>query len=377
MPWKDKDRMTLKLEFLKEFLEKKVNISTLCIDFGISRKTAYKWIKRYKESGLQGLENLSRRPMRYSKATSMQTIALILKTRKSLHWGARKLRQYLRNQGMQNLPCEATFNRILIRHNCIKEEESQKREHFIRFERQQPNELWQMDFKGFFGLPKNEKCYPLTILDDYSRFSICIKACSNPDEKSVKQELESAFRTYGLPEGMTMDNGAPWGSGRRHLTKLTVWLMRLNIQVSHSAPAHPQTQGKLERFHRSFKEEVLKYHQFKDIQDAQHKFNEWRELYNNHRPHEGIGLMRPQDRYLPSSRLFPEKLPEIVYPVNALIKKVSKKGDICFKGIHFFLGEHLTEEYVGLIERQEDIYDIYFCRTNIQKIDLRNLKTRR
>jgi len=374
MPWKDHDLMSLKTEFLEKALEIKANISTLCLEFGISRKTAYKWIQRFEKDGVEGLFKHSKRPLTSPTRTSEKMISLILHTRKTLHWGGKKLREYLKKTGVEGVPSLATINRILLQHSQIDKEESEKRKHFIRFEREKPNELWQMDFKGHFKLCEKGRCHPLTILDDHSRFSICIKACVSEDEKSVREGLEAAFRMYGLPEGMTMDNGAPWRGSQRHLSSITVWLMRLGIKVSHSTPGHPQTQGKLERFHRSLKEEVLKFHQFRDLYNAQVRFDEWRELYNNHRPHEGIGFLCPKDRYKPSLRVFPEKLPEIEYPSGEDLKKVGSAGTIYFKAKHYFIGAHLANEYVALREIENEIYDVFFCKTKVQRLNLRKQK---
>jgi transposase InsO family protein len=374
MPWGNKDLMSLKTDFLEKALKEKVNISALCLEFGISRKTAYKWIKRFEEEGLRALSIQSKRPLTSPSRTSEEMVSLVLKTRETFHWGGRKLRKHLKNKGVQGLPSEATFNRILLCHEEIEEKESKKREHFIRFERPVPNELWQMDFKGHFKLCEEGRCHPLTILDDHSRFSICIKACACEDEKSVREGLEAAFHNYGLPEEMTMDNGAPWRGSQRHLSRITVWLMRLGIKVYHSTPGHPQTQGKLERFHRSLKEEVLKYHQFSSLENAQLRFDEWKEIYNTQRPHEGIGLLCPKDRYKPSPRAYPKQLPKIEYPEGEELKKVGSAGTIYFKEKHYFIGQHLAQEYVAVREVENEIYDVYFCKTKVQRLHLSNLQ---
>lgn len=374
MPWKNRGPMSLKIDFLEQALKPVANISALCRTFGISRKTAYKWINRYKKEGISGIEECSRRPLTSPTRTSEEMTCLILETRREWKWGGRKLRQHLKNQGIQELPSEATFNRILLNCDQIETEESEKRKHFIRFEREAANDLWQMDFKGHFKLYDRGRCHPLTILDDHSRFSICIKACESENGKSVREGLEAAFRTYGLPEAMTMDNGAPWRGSQRHLSALTVWLMRLGIRVSHSTPGHPQTQGKLERFHRSLKEEVLKYHQFSSLEDAQIRFDEWREIYNNIRPHEGIGLKCPKDRYKPSPRSYPEKLPAIEYPAGEEIKKVGSGGTVYFRQKHYFVGFHLAQEMVALREIDNDVFDVYFCKTKIERLNLKGKK---
>ncbi len=375
MAWENRDTMSMKEEFVIKALSQSYEISQLCEDFKISRKTGYKWIKRYQEEGLLGLLDRSRRPITSPNQTSDEIVYLILSMRdKYPAWGGKKLRQVLINQGFDTLPCEKTFNRILLKQGKIDPQESAKRTPFIRFERSSPNELWQMDFKGHFKLLEG-RCHPLTILDDHSRFSICLKACLSEDLCSVKRALEESFINYGLPDAMTMDNGSPWkGKTPFRLSKLTVWLMRLGIYVSHSSVRHPQTQGKDERFHRSLKAEVLKFYQFKGLLDAQKHFDEWREIYNHIRPHEGINMACPISRYKPSPKPFPEKLEPIEYLPDDETRKVGPCGTINFKGKAYFVGEHLTKEYVALREKEEGIYDIYFSTTKIQRIDLRKLK---
>lgn len=375
MAWQNKDTMALKEEFLEKYLSKVQSLSSLCRDFDISRKTAYKWIDRFKEDGVSGLASHSKRPLTSPARISNKMINLILSTRKKFpSWGCRKLRQYLLNEGIICLPSESTFNRILLKNGEIDPIESEKRTQWIRFERAVPNELWQMDFKGHFKLLEEGRCHPLTILDDHSRFSIYLKGCKSEDGESVKSSLEDAFRQFGMPEEMTMDNGSPWKGHQFRLSKLTVWLMRLGIKVSHSAPYHPQTQGKLERFHRSLKEEVLKYHQFGSLSEAQERFDEWRYIYNNLRPHEGIGMACPSTKYQRSLRSYPEKLPEIEYDINDAKLKVRQGGTVYFKGKEYWLGQHFAGEYVSLKEVGNETYDIFFSKCKVQRFKLNSIK---
>lgn len=372
MPWIERNKMILKKEVIEKIKQKKQSVSSLCLEYQISRKTVYKWLKRYDCEGIFGLEDRSRKPSRV-KITGSNEIELILKVRNKFPaWGARKLRHYLINNG-HTVSSEATFNRILQKQGLISKEASEKRQPFIRFERDQPNELWQMDFKGHFQI-KEGRCHPLTVLDDHSRFAICLKAYYDEKETSVREALIESFRCYGLPEAMTMDNGSPWkGSYPWRFSRLTIWLMRLGIKVSHSRPGHPQTQGKDERFHRSLKEEVLQYYQFKDLRDTQERFDEWRNLYNYERPHEGILMECPIKRYKPSPRKYPEKLPEIIYEQDDHLRKVQRNGVIEFKGISYFVGEHLYGEYVGLRPSSLDgVFDVYFSKTRLLKISLKN-----
>lgn len=366
MPWNNKDVMTLREDFIAKVISNEHSISQLCRDFNISRPTAYKWISRYIAEGLIGLCNRSTKPMRMPSKIENDVVELVVALRsKYPAWGAKKLRQVLINQGYQTLPSLSTFNRILSRENKISKIESDKRKKFIRFERSAPNELWQMDFKGYFRLTEGQ-CHPLTILDDCSRYSLCLKACASEDEISVRNALEEVFRCYGLPVAMTMDNGSPWkGYPKQRLSSITVWLMRLGIKVSHSRPNHPQTQGKDERFHRTFKEEVLKYHNFQGFKDAQECFDEWRETYNNLRPHEGIGMLCPAQKYKISRIKYEEKLPKIEYLQNDRVLRVGSNGEICFKGRGLYIGSHLKGEFIALREKSENKWDIYYVNSRI------------
>ena len=363
--------MSLKEELIAIAIAHHESISHLCHRFNISRKTAYKWLKRFKEEGLEGLEERSKKPIRSPSKVNGEVIDRLLELREERPaWGARKLRQFLINQGQDQVPSEASVNRILKRHHKIDAEASKKRIKCIRFEHERPNDLWQMDFKGYFRTEEG-KCHPLTILDDHSRYAICLQACAHEQEPFVRRSLEKAFREYGLPKAMTMDNGPPWlGSHPHRFSKLTIWLMRLGIRVGHSSPYHPQTQGKDERFHRSLKEEVLKFHRFKGLIEAQKAFDEWRQEYNDLRPHEGINMLCPSDRYQRSMINFPDKLMPIDYQPGDVVRKVRSCGQISFEGENYFIGEFLHGEYVALRQVSATQWNVYFVNTRVGKIIL-------
>lgn len=373
MPWKETNAMTQRMTFLECYLRNESSLTALAKMFSISRKTAYKWIERHKMLGLDGLLDQSRVPHNIHNCVPSEMEALILQTREQFPaWGARKLKKFLENKGCSHLPCESTFNRILKRKGYIASAETAKRQKFIRFEHSSPNDLWQMDFKGFFRINR-EKCNPLTILDDHSRFAVCLKSCHNQTENTVRNQLISTFREYGLPNRMTMDNGAPWGSSGRNYTRLSVWLMRLGIKVSYSRPYHPQTQGKDERFHRSMKEELLNRVQFNSLEDAQKQFDIWRRIYNYERPHEGILLQVPADRYKRSVFEYPEKMPTIEYESGEIVRKVHSTGRISYQGHDYYLGEAFQGDYVALREEEEEGFlEVYFNRQRIKILDLKN-----
>jgi transposase InsO family protein len=374
MPWEAKDVLTMKEEVIQKALSNQVSISDLAVEYRISRQTIYKWIKRFKEQGIDGLMELSRRPHSSPNRTTSGNTELILNIHDEYSaWGGRKLRQRLINKGhkIDDIPSESTFNRVLKKHGRIDPDESKKRQQFIRFEKEKPNELWQMDFKGHFKMG-TKRCHPLTVLDDHSRFSIVLKACLGETYDVVYQGLESAFEEYGLPDGMTMDNGSPWkGSPPWTLSRLTVWLMRLGIKVSHSSVRHPQTQGKDERFHRSLKDEVIKFHQFKNLKQTQELFDDWKKIYNYERPHEGIGLLCPYQRYKPSSRSYTKQLPKVEYDAGDVVRKVQANGTINYSNVVYFVGEHLRGEYIALRPTSKDgVVSIYFVKTKIGTLDL-------
>jgi len=245
-----------------------------------------------------------------------------------------------------------------------------------RFEHDAPNLLWQMDFKGHFALTDRHagRCHPLTVLDDHSRFAVILTACAGETGAHVQKALTDTFRVYGLPERITCDNGAPWGTaGHGTLSKLEVWLIRLGIRVSHSRPHHPQTQGKDERFHRTLKRELLERSGFNSLQSCQHAFDRWRDQYNLVRPHHALGQRPPVSRYEASARSLPIRLPPIEYDAGDNVRRVTGCGQISFKGHVHFVGEGLLGEHVAVRPTSDDgIYRVMFCHREVGRIDLTN-----
>lgn len=372
MPWKEVTAMSEKLRFIELVTSSKTNFSELCRIFGISRKTGYKMLDRYKKEGKNGLSARSRTPQTSPNKTSSEIEELILSVRKKHPvWAGEKILTYLRNKGHTKLPSEKTIDRILKRYGLITAEESEKHKPYIRFEHEHPNDLWQMDFKGHFAVGLI-RCFPLTILDDHSRFSLLIKACENQTGITVKQHLIEVFRQFGLPKSMTMDNGSPWGYSREQKhTQLTAWLIQLGIYVSHSRPKHPQTQGKLERFHRTFKLELLDQYHFTDLSDAQRGFDWWQTIYNEERPHAALNLEVPATRYRRSERNYSEIIAPPEYEADLAVRKVQHNGLISYAGKNYRVGEAFYGHYVGLKEEQNGVIDVYFYKQKVNKFDLR------
>ena len=242
----------------------------------------------------------------------------------------------------------------------------------IRFERDRPNELWQMDFKGHFAHDAG-RCHPLTLLDDHSRFSLCLEACANQRGATVEASLVPTFERYGLPRRMVFDNGSPWGNGPGDpYTPLGVWLLRLGIAISHSRPYHPQTLGKDERFHRSLKAEVLQGRRFRDLAHCRQAFAAWRHVYNLERPHEALDMAVPASRYRPSPRAYPPTLPAIEYAAGDRVRKVQHGRRVDFMGKTWRLPKAFRGYPLALRPTPRDgIWKVFFMTHEIAQLDLR------
>jgi transposase InsO family protein len=377
MPWKEASVMSERVEFIKVAIQPGVNFSQLCQHFEISRKTGYKWVRRYRMYGAPGLADRSRQPKHMPRKTPEAVERDVLEIRdKHPAWGGRKIHTRLKNLGHDDVPSPSTITAILHRHGCIELEETLKHIPFQRFEMEQPNQLWQMDFKGYFHIA-GQQCHPLTILDDHSRYLVGLKACQNQQRETVKGHLTSVFRQYGLPESFLVDNGPPWGSleGRRYYTRLNAWLFRLGIKVIHSRPYHPQTMGKDERLHRTLKAEVLTQKQFDDFPICQRGFDAWQHVYNCERPHEALAMDVPVSRYRPSLREFPERLPTIEYLSEDQVRKVGQQGRISFRKCRFRVGRAFADFPVAIRPTLTDgEFEVYFCNQKIRTISFHQVQ---
>lgn len=363
MPWKEQTQVSQRSDFVRAASVGGANISALCRAFDISRRIGYKWLGRYQREGAAGLEPRSRRPHHSPEQTPTELEARVVAARqRHPTWGARKLRAWLAEQGVDGLPAASTIHAILGRHGLLDPGDSAAHRPFQAFERAAPNELWQMDFKGDFALPAGGRCHPLTVLDDHSRFLLGLAACANERTETVQQHLTAIFRRYGLPAGMLMDNGSPWGDdAQTRWTRFTVWLLRLDIRVTHGRPYHPQTQGKAERLHRTLGEDVLAAAIPATLRESQCRFDAWRQVYNEERPHEALGQQPPARRYQPSPRPFPDTLPELIYPAALPLRKVGDTGKLTFhnRQVHAgrgFAGQHVAVQADCALEGHVELY---------------------
>lgn len=366
LPWSQVTVKDLREEFVALARQPDTNMSELCRRYRISRKTGYKWLQR------EDLEDRSSRPKSSPNRMHEDREALVVALR-AQHpaWGGRKLAHVLlREHGVQM--ASSTANSVLRRNGLIDPVASQAATAWHRFEHEQPNALWQIDFKGHFAMDHG-RCHPLTVLDDHSRFNVILQALDCERREPVRRQLQAAFEQFGLPERINADNGPPWGAPMPGaLTELGVWLIRLGVRLTHSRPLHPQTNGKDERFHRTLAAEVIRGRHFKDLSDVQRQFTVWRHEYNSRRPHEGIGMQTPASRYLPSPRAMPTTLPAVEYGPGDLIRRVGSGGRISIKGHKLRVGKALIGQDVALRPRVQDdgSFDVYFCHHRLEPIEL-------
>ena len=320
------------------------NFSALCREYGITRRTGRKWAERYQQN--EPLTDRSRKPHTTPTRTPEEVELLILDVRAdNPGWGAKTIHHVLERQGYRNLPCVKTVNNILHRYGCISTEESQKRQPFMRFEKNRCNDMWQTDFKGEFRMKDNNYCYPLTILDDHSRFSIKIAPRLGTASVVIPAFLE-AFREFGMPDSILSDNGAQFAGFKKGYTQFEKWLMDLDILPIHGRIKHPQTQGKIERFHRTMKQELLNHRQITDILDAEEQFRLWRNKYNNLRPHEALGMKPPAEIYEPSQRAYKEKIEKYEYGGEYHVIKVNSWGYVRFDKWQVYLSETMVDQHI-------------------------------
>jgi transposase InsO family protein len=372
MPWQEVSIMDQRREFVRLAMQEGANRRELCRRFRIHPSTGYKWLERRESDG--ELADRSRRP-HTSPSRCDQLIEEWIVAVRDAHpaWGARKIARCLEREGIRP-PAFSTVHEILRRHGRIGEPAGGPAAQ-QRFEKPAPNLLWQMDFKGWVQLGDGMRCHPLTMVDDHSRYVPCLKACANEQGATVQRHLVTTFRRYGLPEAFFVDNGGPWGdASETRWTRLSVWLLKLGVEVLHSRPYHPQSRGKIERFHRTLKGEVFAFRRFHDLAEVQRAFDQWREVYNFERPHQALDQEVPASRYRPSLRAMPDRLPKVEYDQSDIVRSVSStKAYVRFKGRLWkvpqaFQGERLAIRPLTI----DGKYGVYFGAQQVARIDLTN-----
>jgi transposase InsO family protein len=373
MPWQTLDLMSQRLEFVLLATGGGVSVRELCRRFRISAPTAYKWLERFRLGGAEALADRSRRPQHSPGQYHGVLVAEVLRLHAQWGWGGRKLRQRLRALGYPAVPAASTCTQILRRAGRYASVEPPVHAH-QRFERSQPNELWQMDHKGDVATQAGVRCYPLTVLDDHSRFNVVLDAGAKRDGPTVQGALSEAFALYGLPEAILCDNAPPWGSPEPvcPYTTFTVWLLRLGVRVLHGRPYHPQTQGKDERFHRTLKRELLDRHTWRDLAHCAREFPPYRHCYNTERPHDALNGQTPISRYRPSVRAMPAAAPALEYAATFHVQNVRAQGAITFGGQTWYVGRAFAGLPIGLrpSPQADGQYEVWFAEHRIGQLDL-------
>ena len=380
MPWREVTAVNERMEFVAR-LKAGEKMSDLCREFGISRKTGYKFERRYEEHGPNGLYDFSRRPKRLARQISagIQTTILNLKLEKPT-WGAAKIAEVLRRKHPEmEMPVRSTIHDLLDRHGLVKKRSTRRRYHAYPTLREEDiktaNQLWCADYKGQFRMANAKYCYPLTITDFHSRYLLGCEAMNSTQSESAKQGFEWSFREYGLPTRIRTDNGVPFSSRSvQGLSALSVWWMRLGIQVERIEPGKPQQNGRHERMHRTLKEEILPG-VAKNLLAQQEQLDRFREDFNQRRPHEALKMKCPADLYKPSLKRYPTTLPEPSYPHHDLVRVVRPNGSVYFRGQHsFFISQALADQPVGFEEEQDGIWRINFMDLDLGFLDEQTMK---
>ncbi len=365
MPWSNLSPMDQKTQFIADFLRHSQSIAELCLHYGISRKTAYKWINRYQQDSISGLEDRSRRPKSCPHQTDPDIVEALLEARR-LHptWGAKKLLKLLSKRLPDRLwPARTTVCDLLARHGLVKK--ARKRRHLSHPGKPSsiivsPNQVWCADFKGQFKTRDGIYCYPLTITDGFSRYLLGCQGLLTTECASAKLVFEKVFSEFGLPERIRTDNGVPFATvSLARLSSLSAWWIRLGILPELIEPGKPQQNGRHERMHRTLKAETTRP-AAGNLRAQQRKFNAFRQEYNQVRPHEALKLETPASLYQPSPRPYPKKVPALEYPAHYETRYVSYNGGIRWNCDWVNVSITCAGQWVGLEEIDNGIWNVYF-----------------
>lgn len=377
MPWKEVDVLNLRTEFVLRVFESKVPFAELCKEYGISRKTGYKWKARFLEQGLEGLGDQSRRPAQSPNQVGEETLCRIVKL-KLAHpaWGPRKIRAVFgRNHPDVDLPSESTFKRVLDKAGLVKRRQRRASGETgriqNRLEAERPNQVWTVDFKGWWRTGDRARFEPLTVRDAYSRYILCAQALENSRTETVRVAFERLFLQHGLPEVIRSDNGSPFACTRAPLglSRLSAWWLALGVDLDRIPPARPDQNGGHERMHRDIAWE-LECESEATVAGQQAALDSWRATYNHERPHEALGMQVPADLYVPSPRRFQAEELVLEYPAEYLRRHVGQNGAIRLHNVRIGVSEALAGWDVGLKHEAPLRYGLWFCRLRLGEVDL-------
>jgi transposase InsO family protein len=372
--------MDQKLLFIADYLRQTASFTELCLAYGISRKTGYKWKQRYEQQGLDGLEERSRQPANCPSKVPYKLQQAIIELRQSrkILMGAKKIQVLLAQRfPHENIPSKTTIYNILKRENLVKPRSRQRKvapypQPFSPVKK--VNELWTADFKGQFKLRNGQWCYPLTIMDHKSRYLLCCDGMKNTCTQYTQQSFERLFKEHGMPQRIRTDNGVPFATrAAGGLSALAVWWIRLGILPERIQPGKPQQNGRHERMHRVLKQAATKPPSA-SLRSQQKQFELFCEEYNYQRPHEALDQQTPASHYKNSIRVFPDKLPDMIYPDYYDIKRVSDNGVVYWRNKLVYVSHLLRDECIGMDEVADGVWDIYYGPLKIGSFDERHVK---
>jgi transposase InsO family protein len=380
MPWKESTAMEEKQSFIMEWLSGETTMVELCRSFGISRTLGYKYIGRYLMRGSEGLEELPRAPKHVWNKTPSCVERLILDLKRSRpRYGALTIHGFLeRSIDRRAVPAVSTIELMLKRHGLVKKRRRVRRirEVHPKFHAEKPNEIWSADFKGEFRMGDMRYCYPLTIMDSFSRYVLAIVGMHSPTFEGTKAVFEALFEEYGLPKQIHTDNGEPFASAvsLSRLTRLAVWFIELGIIPVYSDPAHPEQNGSHERMHKDLKAEATRA-PAASLGWQQHKFTAFQREHNEVKPHQSLGQDTPQEQYYRSAKKYEGKIEPWQYPEGTVVKYVCRNGAIRWgRGKWITVSSTLIEKYIGLEQIAEGKWRVYYRNVLLGYLDEKEMR---
>jgi putative transposase len=366
MPWKEQSIVGERLRLIAVLLRGEKSVTYCCRIFGISRKTAYKWKARFLRDGRRAMKDKSRRPHRMPRRLGDRWIRRIRRVhKKHPTWGPKKVEAWFVRQGWRPA-CLRTIARWMKRMCLSSSRRRGPRKACVRLHprltvARRPNQVWTVDFKGWFYTGNGDRAEPLTVRDLFSRYGLLVGLLPDQRWSRVKGAMARLFRQCGLPEVIRVDNGGPFAStGPAGLSRLSVWWVRLGIRVEFTRPAHPQDNGSHEQFHRVMKGETIRPPAH-TVRGQQHRTTVWLRGYNRLRPHEALGQKTPAQLYRNSQRRFPLTLPRLKYPLSYRVRHIRSNGEIRWRGRKRFIGEAFIRQSVGLKQLRRGTYAVYFA----------------
>lgn len=367
--------MSLKMEFVERAMKPGARISGLCREYGISRETGYKWLNRFKQEGLDGLEERSRRPSGSPLATAEELVAAVLELREKYpRRGPKKLFVLLQRKFGAASPSVATIARILKRFGMVRRKSRFTRPLSIVEARPDVraracNEIWTVDFKGWWRTRDGQRCEPLTVRDAFSRCVLALRVLKSPSMTDVRRVFEALFRKYGVPEAIQCDNGVPFVclKSRGGLTRLSAWWASLGIRIARSRPGCPQDNGAHERMHRDIRADLQAF-PASSLAAEQRACDRWRQEFNHVRPHEALGGRSPAELYKPSLRKV--RMRRYLYPAGSIIRTVSDRGSVSIRATTLHVSLALVRQRVAFEPLDRTTHRLWFCDLDLGTIDL-------